>query len=305
MRLRRRAGHCIRADKFCTEGDPCSLRRKSGRFRGYYILGADLVCSNDPAIQITADNVRFSLNGFALRGSGGTGILVKSATITPISGVLIEGGTVTGFSTGIALNATYSRVTRITITYSRASSSSPRGIAVLEIGDSNMYDWNTFKHNDTGVVSHGVRTLFTQNMVLQNQTGLSLEQSSGNTIVLNTISNNSVRGILLGSSGHNIVQNCAITNNGEGIDITGPFAEFNRIRYNVVSGNKAAGIDLSQRGVSNVISDNTATRNGLPGRHRFQQGRWPGLPKYLVEKQVRNFRLNLYSLIGTEDAWFG
>jgi len=71
---------------------------------GEYVLAGDLDCSGttNNGVTITASNVVFHLAGYTIKGSctsGDGGIVVNPG----VSGVQIDGGTVSGFNDGIVL----------------------------------------------------------------------------------------------------------------------------------------------------------------------------------------------------------
>ena len=77
-------------------------------------------------------------------------------------------------------------------------------------------------------------------------------------------------GIMLVDSGNNTIQrNVALVNNSVlancGIHVQGKTSAKNMFRQNLTSGNKMAGIMLSDAGPGNILMDNTVINNGRDG----------------------------------------
>jgi hypothetical protein len=115
---------------------------------GQYILTGDLNCVGTGGVGIRANDIHFNLNGFTISGSGvGSGIVVANFVGAGLGGVHINGGTVTGFITGIAMrNAGFCHVNGMTVT------GNVTGICLCSNASLNIINGNTVNGNGDGIV---------------------------------------------------------------------------------------------------------------------------------------------------------
>jgi parallel beta-helix repeat protein len=116
---------------------------------------------------------------------------------------------------------------------------------------------NTIIYNNVGVVIHqdSYGNTIRQNDISQNDTiGIFLQESSDNTIGPdNTITNNSDEGIRAEENGANTISNNVISGNSYGVSLT-PDSDSNTISDNEVYSNSESGISIKSN--SNTISGN-------------------------------------------------
>jgi parallel beta-helix repeat protein len=231
-----------------------------------YVLTSNLHCTANPAVTITADNIRFDLQNHKIQGSGtGTGILVTPVAFSagPVRNVHVHGGTVQSFAIGVSLwEVNNSHIDTMKITDTHSSS----GIvfstaAILVAGSGNILDINDLETNDIGILLPSGANILTANRIEKSNIGILAAQSGGNFIFANIISS-AQTGIVLADARENTVQDCVLNKNGVGIWVVGPGASLNFIRGNTVNDNIQIGIEMGQRGVNNTIAENTAARNG-------------------------------------------
>ncbi len=190
-------------------------------------------CPGDGLV-IGADGVRLNLGRHTIDGSGAPG----SAGIR-LAGhrrVVVSGGTVKEFETGVAL--------------SHADGNRLRGLALhantgRAIDLSGGSDGNQITGNDAG--GNG-------------KTGIALTDSTANVVSGNTAGHNAITGLLLdGASGNRIARNRAQGNVGNGIAIVDG-SNRNTVSGNSLSGSQAGIVaDSSSR---NVIALNRLSANG-------------------------------------------
>jgi parallel beta-helix repeat protein len=229
---------------------------------GEYALAGDLDCSSttNNGATITASNVIFHLAGHTLVGactSGDGGIVVNPG----ISGVQIDGGTVSGFNDGIVLHSSASRVRGMTVTGACAF-----GIAVS--GQNNRIETNVVTASGIDGIGLGAAsgTIVAANHIHGNvRVGVDISNFSNDNVVENNIIDNN--GIIAGEQGgvaifngtNNVIRNNVVNHNFDGILIESPG---NLAQGNTVSGNVDAGILISQFGAPSVVKRNIAFGNG-------------------------------------------
>ena len=203
-------------------------------------LEEDLTCSGDGLI-VGADGITVDLNGHTIAGSGGgNGITVRGRR-----GVVVAGGTVRSFVTGVLV----------------AGSS---GIVIKE---------NRFTENREGVFLNGSSAnTVKENVAWQNQLrgimirpSLSGVQSTQNLVTENILIDNPSGILLFGQPGNTLKENM-ITGSTVGIDLTGPGASGNLLKENTLT-SSAAGIKFSPGWTGNRIIENQIELNacGLQG----------------------------------------
>ena len=200
-----------------------------------YVLTGDLACSGAVSgVIIAASDVVFHLAGHTISNTTCDlnvtfgGIFVQGG----ISGVQIDGGTVSGFNDGIILSSSNSRVRSM-----RVANACVFGMAVS--GQNNRIETSV-------VTASGVD-------------GIGLGQASGTVVTANDISGNARVGVDISNfSNANIVENNLINNNGttEGYGVAIFNGTNNLIRGNAVNGN-VNGIGIDSPG--NLARDNTVS----------------------------------------------
>ena len=229
---------------------------------GEYVLTGDLNCSGTPnnGVTITASDVIFHLAGHTITGdcfSGDGGIVVNSG----ISGVQIDGGTVSGFNDGIVLNSSNSRVSGMTITATCVF-----GMAVS--GQSNRIETNVVTASGLDGIGLGQAsgTIITSNYIYGNtRVGVDISNFSVDNVVEdNVIDNNGIissdgGGVAIFNGADNVIRNNAVNHNFNGILIESPG---NLAQGNKASGNVDAGILISQFGAPSTVMRNIALANG-------------------------------------------
>ena len=248
-----------------------------------YVLTSNLTCSTDPAVGIAADNIRFDLGGFTIKGTGkGTAILIlsTSGTGTTLLNAHVHRGTIRGFAIGIDLAfVNNSHFERLEVSSTHVVPPTLPLSAAIRMGGSsnnNLVDRNELADNDVGILVLGPGNVLIKNKIQSSTLGIVVESPGSNFIFENTISSSIDSGgrgtaITLGSSRSNTVQNCILENNDIGISVSGPGAQANIIRGNTATGNNVYGIQMDLRGTSNTITENVALRNGVDDLFDFGQ----------------------------------
>ena len=233
---------------------------------GEYILTRDIGPCAGNGVNITADNVKFDLNGFTITGSGGSiGIKVIA------SGADISGGTVSSFTRGVSIyEGSRNHVHDMNVTRNR------RGIE-LRSSDNNHINNNTVAYNVGGFDEYGVDLISSDKNHFK---GNSIDGSFSSNVHLfdshcnvfngNESVNSIVRdGFELVESDNNVfTSNRASSNDGYGFFLRRSSAN-NSLRDNVANSNFYSGIVLS-RSSCNTIQDNTANGNRLQGIYLFR-----------------------------------
>ncbi len=232
---------------------------------GEYVLTGDLACSGAVSgVVITASNVVFHLAGHTISNTtcnlnvGFAGVFVSGG----VSGVRIDGGTVSGFNDGIDLSASSSRITGMTL-----KNACFVGIAVT--GRDNRLEKNvvTASGGDGVGLGSASGTIVRSNDISGNvRVGVDISNFSDNNVVEDNIINNN--GIVAGQQGgvaifngkDNVIRNNALSNNFDGILIESPR---NLVEGNVVSGSSQTGIVISSDGAPSTVMKNTVLGSGL------------------------------------------
>jgi parallel beta-helix repeat protein len=235
---------------------------------GQYTLTSDVICSNNPAITISAANVSLTLAGHTLTGPGagtstGIGILIAA-----VPGVHVNGGTVTGFLIGIDLDgSTDAHVNGMTII------GNVTGVALLSANGNHINGNNISNNTQLGVLLQNSATnAFNTNVISgngQNQVdgGIALYSSSYNLITSNTLADDGLVGVFIDPlSTYNTVKSCiaSTSNPGQlpspnrtGILVAG---SNNLIQGNTTNYNQY-GIWLTGPSSKNTIQSNVAIGN--------------------------------------------
>jgi parallel beta-helix repeat protein len=205
---------------------------------GIYQLAGDLDCGEGESIIILADNVRLDLGSGTLTGpdDGVTdGVIAPGTEDDPITGLRINGGTITGFEAAILLDfAPGARIAGVT------------GAAInLEDSPRALIVGNTAANgnNDGILVFRCDRCTLTLNRVLDNgDEGMVVTETTGARVVGNTATGNGEDGIDLDVGTHD-----------------------NLVVGNRTTGNGQSGIEVSDGATGNRFTLNKSVDNGLSG----------------------------------------
>ena len=138
------------------------------------------------------------------------------------------------------------------------------------------------------------------NILISNERGISLESSSHNTVVDNIANSNEMEGIMLHNASNSIIIDNTINSNGDGIYLPG--SSHNTIENNTISLNRRAGI--YHWGSSNTkISNNTFEKDGI----WLQGGELSHFNTHIIENNMVNkkpvyYYKNTSSIKVPEDA---
>jgi len=219
---------------------------------GDYVLTHDLQCNGTDGINITASDVVLHLAGHTIASTAcaGAGITVGGG-----SRVTIDGGTVRGFTDGIVLAASSSRVTGVTVTGACVF-----GIALS--GVANQVDTSVVTLSGLDGIGIGAAsgTVIRSNDISDNaRVGVDISNFSNDNVVSNNIINRN--GILSGQGGvaifngsGNRIENNALNHNLNGIEIEAPH---NMVTGNTVSGSASLGIFVVLTASSSTVTVNT------------------------------------------------
>lgn len=189
---------------------------------GTYNVNQDLVCSaGGNAIMISADNVTLDLKGHVILGpqTGGsftsTGVYVGAQ-----QNVVVENGTITGFSNGVWFQGTSSsQVTGIS-----ATGAFNTGVTLISANGNTISGCNLSHNLANGVWSGNSASTITNNTASGNGfSGISLTNGSTQNMVQgNTTNLNGSFGILISQSTQNTLQgNTALGNGTDFLDGNG------------------------------------------------------------------------------------
>jgi hypothetical protein len=227
---------------------------------GQYILTADLDCTGTHAsgINVTASKVVFHLAGHTIASTDCDmdrevyGIFVHGG----LSHVRIDGGTVRGFTDGVVLSSSSSRVSGMTVTGACLF-----GIAVT--GSGNEVDTSVVsltRFDGIGIGSGGGNRIVSNDISDNFRVGVDISNFSNNNFVGNNIINrNGVvdheqGGVAIFNGTGNVVANNSLNNNFSGIEIESPG---NTAIGNTVSGSLDTGIFIPTFGSPSIVKSNT------------------------------------------------
>lgn len=231
---------------------------------GEYLLTGDLACSGPVSgIIITASNVTFHLGGHTISNTTcDLGVSFGGIFVTgPVSGVQVDGGTVSGFNDGIILHLSSSAQVR----GMKVKDSCVFGMAVS--GQGNWIDKNliTGSHVDGLGLGQATGTIVTFNDISGNaRVGVDISNFSNQNIVYNNIIHdngvNEGYGVAIFNGAVNLVLDNVLNNNFNGIGIlsAGNLAQGNR-----VSGSKSGGIFISGVGAPSAVRQNVVLGNPI------------------------------------------
>ncbi len=265
------------------------------------VLDNDVVCSNpdDIGLIIGADNITLQLAQHTVQGAGVTsngasfGITDDGLAHT---GVTIRGGTISGFDTGIFLQANSSAIKGMTLTsftnglfflgddnYLYHSTFNSAGTLAADVEGSNSYLWGNHVTGgpDDAIIVSGDNPLVVRNKVDScGFNGLAVDGYGVAKIALNTVTSCDSGIVITGDNAK--LQTNSVSGNSDGLFISDPSA---LVRFNTAEANTGSGIVVglpgatliknsannnSDWGVDAVLGtidggENTASGNGVGG----------------------------------------
>jgi parallel beta-helix repeat protein len=220
-------------------------------------LDNDVSCNGDGLI-VGADGIKLNLNGHTIAGSGsGIGVTLRGRR-----DVVIHGGTITDFVTGIFIsNSTGIAVKENRFTRNREAVfliASSGNVVKANVAWQNQLRGIMIRPNASGVLS--TQNFVIENTLTDNPSGILLFAQPGNILKENMIAESSVAGIDLtgGGASGNLIKENILTANAAGIRF-GPGWTENRIIENSLQMN-VCGIQGAANG--NTFNENVFTANG-------------------------------------------
>ena len=239
---------------------------------GQYHLTDDLgPCSGDGVV-ITATGVNFTLAGHTISGTSSPNSCnlqqpqIGISVIGSVSGVRVNGGTVTGFVDGIDLSfASSSRVDAMTLV-----SNCVFGMA---IGNSDGIEVDTNVVTSSGLDGVGIGS--SHNVVVHSndisgnaRAGVDISNfADNNTIQRNILNDNGPNtggfGVAIFNGNGNIIRGNATSHNHAGIFLAQSGNTGNIAEGNTANGNSSTGISIAAGATSNIVRKNIAMGNGV------------------------------------------
>jgi len=233
---------------------------------GEYILTTDLSCNGTfgNGIVISANDVILHLAGHTIASTDcdGTKAISGISVEGGVSGVQIDGGTIRGFNDGIALAASGSHISGMTVTGACFF-----GIALS--GTDNQVDTSTVTLSGLDGIGIGAATgtQVRNNDISDNaRVGVDISNFSNNNVVEhNIINRNGIRdreqgGVAIFNGTGNLIASNALNNNFNGIEIESPG---NTARGNTVNGSVSIGILVISIGSPSTVKRNTVLGSAL------------------------------------------
>ncbi len=142
----------------------------------------------------------------------------------------------------------------------RAASAEAPAIKIADVEGASLIGFTATGSNIAGIFLTNVRkSVLSNNLTVENNYGIELMRSSGNTISGNTANHNVIYGIYLEkSTENNVTENSANSNDDKGFFIS--YSDNNKIIKNIANLNTWNGI-LVWSSHNNVIQDNITLRN--------------------------------------------
>jgi parallel beta-helix repeat protein len=224
----------------------------------------DVRDSGDHAFVVSMNNV--TISGFTIKSYPHSGVVLSNAKHCNVSYNIFS-----QCSHGISIY--YSSSNKIV---HNSASQVATGVSLLGASDDNTLTDNNLSNNNYGILLYGYSSTSSPrgNILSQNTAnsnlyhGLYLDNANGNTISENTFNSNKLHGIYLLSSSENTITNNHVSNNNDGICLTGPMpadtnsSSNNILTCNTVSNNTYYGIGLNAYSRNNTIYKNTIVTNG-------------------------------------------
>ncbi len=237
-----------------------------------------------PAINITSDALRCTVQGFTINGSSNSfGIHINTVincniTDNTISGNLIglyiqnSNNIIVSLNNinnngwvGVCLDNSYSNIIN-----SNNISGNVEGLYIVNTSTENTISGNQIHDNFNAGIN--ILNNSTNNIISDNTSisyngviGVLIRDSSGNIVSGNNIQDNGWAGIALDNTAGNTINGSnIITGNQEGLNITSSTG--NTINGNTITGNDNIGISIINNSPENIISSNNAiSNNGIIG----------------------------------------
>jgi hypothetical protein len=221
------------------------------------VLTSDVVCATgeNAGVVVGGDNLTLWLNGHKIQGPGVTGLEQSAGVVddgTPHTGVVVRGGSISGFDFGIDLQVSNGALKGLALT------STDRGILVA--GDDNYLLLNQMSSPGTlALEADGDRNYLWGNVIGGDpDDGISVDGQSP-LIVLNQVASCTFTGITVsGYTAAKIARN-TVSGCDTGIDIIGQHA---KLQSNETSGNSYG---LFVEDPSALVRFNTANDNTVEG----------------------------------------
>lgn len=259
-------------------------------------LDSDVVCPEEfsgAAITIAADGVTLDLAGHAVRGvsiyaSSYQGIVTDATR----SRVAVVGGRVIGFALAINLEASDSRIERVTALDS--------GIVGFSVdGDDNLVRRSVVRHtSEFGILLYGDRGMLDRNVV-RGPLGCASVKGDDSRVTRNLLAACYWAGGATGYSSGTVVSRNTVTDNASGFTIIGFGA---RVERNDFSGNEVSGVSISDPEA--IVDRNVANDNSLNTDSTPQGGIEVFKPGTIVSRNRadRNAEYGIYAVPGTIDG---
>jgi parallel beta-helix repeat protein len=240
------------------------------------VLDSDIVCTNpdDIGLVIGADNITLQLAHHTIQGPGlatpGGSIGITDDGLTHTN-VAIRGGTVTGFDTGIYVQASNSAVKGMTLTsfnngiffvgddnYMFHNSMSSAATLAMDIEGRNNYLWGNLVQ---GKPDDAISVIGENPLVVLNQVdsctfnGISVAGYTAAKIARNKVSQCDSGIVISGANGK--LQTNSVSGNTDGLFVLDPSS---LVRFNSADGNSSTGISVGIAG--STLFQNTANNNG-------------------------------------------
>lgn len=247
-------------------------------------LDRDLVCTDGPALIVTANNVVLDLGGFTVSGRGAASRGAPGILLRNVKGVTVRKGTVKGFGAGVAIaGGSKNVVQNLTVEDNFGDPEGDFGDGITVNGSSgNVIKGNTVRRNGpfSGISLVGACTkneirdnVVTDNNMLpgdpsagRQDMGIRIEgpAANDNKVVGNTVTGSGAEGIVVLPTCADIQGDCAGTPGNDGNEISK-----NMCHRNGTSGN-GSGIRLFSVAApvaptNTTISDNVTNDNTTNG----------------------------------------
>jgi Right handed beta helix region len=253
-------------------------------------LDSDVICPGESygvtGVTIAADGVTLELAGHQVRGQNSFEDATSNGIATDghRSGLVIRGGTVIGFSTGVSLMAAGSTVQRMAL-YNGSQGLSLRG-------DDNVVRYNDVRNTgDAGMSIGGAGVKVDRNVVVGPLSCL-LVRGEDPRVTRNELSSCDSAGGVSQYTSSAVIAHNAVSGSASGLFVIGDGA---RIEHNDFSGNEVYGLSLSDGHA--VLNRNVANDNVLEN-YEGRQG--TGLEIHVAGAVVSRNRANRNGNLGID-----
>ncbi len=230
-------------------------------FSSFKLLN-NLICPGGDGFLVQRSRITIDLNGHRLDGDGsGNGVTI-AGNPKPNTKVVLKNGVISNFQNDVNIGQS-TKVQIADLIISRGE----HGIRVESTSvDRLKITRNTITRTtgDAITLTFPTRTRITNNLVVANAGGITVEQTKGTVISGNRSSGNDQRGITVKSGSRNAVLNNTIEANAlSGMDVRST-ASATRVSGNTVKGNDGGGIVVAD-GPATKLSKNVVIGNGAVG----------------------------------------